>query len=423
MAARNRPKSQRQGCACGCLAVVACIVLVVMLNLRNPSLGIPSPKMPNPNARDFLIKASGLALNGTLLPSTAPLPPLKTRLKSADLDAPARAMMKQGLAYPYMEPPLRSFNTLLPHFAGLRNLARSVAFDSEAYAAAGQWDRSAEMDLDDVQMGEMIPHGSTLIGKLVGIACSAIGRRPLWTAVDHVSAHEARSAAQRLAEMERLDVSYPDTLREEKWAMVAGLQEVFNTRQTGSMVSALSGSNSSSSVNFAIGLYVAVVGKGRILHTVMRFMDEQADWAALPYSPTRKPPDPPTDPISQILYPVFDGGLHKVLLNQMENRLLMTAFALRAYRLEQGKYPAALSDLVAAGYLPAVPQDLFAPGKPLSYRLEGAKYVLYSAGPDGVDNGGTAIYDPKRVNPGGTKRAAYTVYQDSKGDIVAGVNE
>jgi hypothetical protein len=60
--------------------------------------------------------------------------------------------------------------------------------------------------------------------------------------------------------------------------------------------------------------------------------------------------------------------------------------ALRCYQSEQGHPPARLADLVT-NYLSAVPQDPFS-GKPMIYRPQGTNWLLYSAGPDGVDDGG-----------------------------------
>jgi hypothetical protein len=62
------------------------------------------------------------------------------------------------------------------------------------------------------------------------------------------------------------------------------------------------------------------------------------------------------------------------------------AFALAAYRLDQGRYPAKLEDL-APKYLAAVPNDLFS-GKALIYRPTENSYLLYSVGVNGIDEGG-----------------------------------
>jgi hypothetical protein len=68
--------------------------------------------------------------------------------------------------------------------------------------------------------------------------------------------------------------------------------------------------------------------------------------------------------------------------------LLAVSLALRAYKLEKGGYPNNLFELIP-DYLERIPDDPFAPRRALQYRTEQTNYVLYSVGPDRVDNGGT----------------------------------
>ena len=58
---------------------------------------------------------------------------------------------------------------------------------------------------------------------------------------------------------------------------------------------------------------------------------------------------------------------------------------------------------LVSAYLKAVPQDPFS-GKPLVYRPQGTNWLLYSVGPDRVDNGGKAV-------------AASPTSNRSKGDV------
>ena len=67
-------------------------------------------------------------------------------------------------------------------------------------------------------------------------------------------------------------------------------------------------------------------------------------------------------------------------------RNLQVAFALAAYRKDNGAYPTKLADL-APTYLAAVPGDLFA-GQPIIYKPAEKGYLLYSVGPNGKDDGG-----------------------------------
>jgi hypothetical protein len=67
-------------------------------------------------------------------------------------------------------------------------------------------------------------------------------------------------------------------------------------------------------------------------------------------------------------------------------RVLLVELAIRAFEKEQGRLPNAAAELVP-DYLPAVPQDPFSDG-PLRYLKTESDYVLYSIGPNGVDDGG-----------------------------------
>jgi hypothetical protein len=70
-------------------------------------------------------------------------------------------------------------------------------------------------------------------------------------------------------------------------------------------------------------------------------------------------------------------------------RLLAVELALRCYQTQQGHPPASLEEL-SAKYLSHVPEDPFS-GQPLVYRAQGTNWLLYSVGPDGVDDGGKPI--------------------------------
>ncbi len=69
-----------------------------------------------------------------------------------------------------------------------------------------------------------------------------------------------------------------------------------------------------------------------------------------------------------------------------QQRLLLTELALRACLSERGQAPSDLGALVP-DYLSAVPEDPFS-RRPLVFRPQGANWLLYRVGPDGVDDGG-----------------------------------
>jgi hypothetical protein len=59
------------------------------------------------------------------------------------------------------------------------------------------------------------------------------------------------------------------------------------------------------------------------------------------------------------------------------------------YRLDHGSLPARLDDLIP-NYLDEIPLDSF-DAHPLRLVVKNAQWIIYSVGPDGVDNGGVSI--------------------------------
>ncbi len=126
--------------------------------------------------------------------------------------------------------------------------------------------------------------------------------------------------------------------------------------------------------------------------------------------PTDKPADVAAGLFGQSRLSIYSARFSDTK-SRTQNNLLMVALALRAYKMEHEKYPAALTEL-APEYLEQIPNDPFSLKKAFPYSLQGEQYSLYSIGPDGEDNGGAPVADAKTTNE----------QYDSKGDIVGGVN-
>jgi hypothetical protein len=76
---------------------------------------------------------------------------------------------------------------------------------------------------------------------------------------------------------------------------------------------------------------------------------------------------------------------------EQTQRNVHVAFALAAYRHDNGRYPAKL-ELLAPKYLATVPGDLFS-GKELIYRPIDEGYLFYSVGVNGKDDDGRSYGD------------------------------
>ncbi|HEX5221356.1 MAG TPA: hypothetical protein VFZ59_17460 [Verrucomicrobiae bacterium] len=80
-------------------------------------------------------------------------------------------------------------------------------------------------------------------------------------------------------------------------------------------------------------------------------------------------------------------SLARAAETEARRRLMVTAIALKRFQLRHGSSPASLGELVP-DLLGSVPLD-FMDGKELRYRrFEDGRFVLYSVGLDGIDNGG-----------------------------------
>ena len=391
----------------GMVFLAAGLLLRPYLLHSAPSLpAIPIPVMPKPNAFDVYVAASRQMQGQAHMEHLERLSPAQMAAL-VQKNAAALKTLRWGLSLPYQPPPARSINDKFPFYRQQRDLAHLLAAEGRVRATKGDWNGAVQSDLDAVQLGVQVVHGSPIIGCLVGQGCQFIGRRSVWADLDHLNAANARVSGQRLRDIQAKQVPFADTMQEEEWFDLAAMQEYLNSP--------------------GIRKYPAFL-KSAALSNNIRYMDQSVANARQPYA--IHPPDPvaPHDLISTVIFPasiifrpIFSHVPLSVTDSRTQNALLTVALALRAYRLEHGTYPASLDALVPS-YLPAVPDDPFALSSLLHYRRTKQSYVLYSVGPDGKDDGGKPIFHAPTAHGSSTARSRYYVQPTSRGDIVAGVN-
>jgi hypothetical protein len=98
--------------------------------------------------------------------------------------------------------------------------------------------------------------------------------------------------------------------------------------------------------------------------------------------------------IITLMLPAFNRVQAASDREEQVQRNLNLAFLLAAHLRDHGKYPEKL-DQVAANYHVAIPNDLFS-REPLIYRRAGNGYLLYSVGPNGIDEEGRGANDEPR---------------------------
>ena len=425
---------------------------------------LPPHPMPAVNARDYYISAANTLVDSHKIdemtarkPAHAKLPnklsppprattggfpgdgpPLRDHVylpsEKAELvqeNTQAMQLLRQGFPFPYQEPPGSRFSTTYPYYQNFRRLSRLLRLQAQIESERRQWNSSLSACLDAIQLGETLPHGGPLIGMLVGAASQSDGRKYAWVAADHLTAAEARAAARRLEAIRMAHVPFADTLREEKWSMQAGLRDdMAKPDWAVQLLIEISGESPRLKdypqgwiVRKASVFSLESLGKRKILLNNARWMDQAIVQAQQPYAAHLAPPPLPSDSINSELLFDYRGARFREIESDIQNALLVTALALQAYHQDHKAYPATLATLVPS-YLKAVPTDPFAPSGPLHYKLTGAKYVLYSVGPDGKDDGGQAIFDATQPAPssGDTSDRRRWTLDDSTGDVVAGVN-
>ncbi|HEY0074233.1 MAG TPA: hypothetical protein VGB77_09035, partial [Abditibacteriaceae bacterium] len=360
-----------------------------------PNVTIPNPALPNPNGFDFAVRATQAQQSKTSDLDTL-LNPQGTRLTSAQREQsyrahpqevekwlaqnqPALQLLRKGLVYEYREPPVRGVTGVLPHYGGFRELARTLAVESNARAAKGDWPGAAQSALDGLQFGHQIPRGTPLIGALVGYAVQALSRRPIQEMLPSLDAPTCRKTARAIEKLHLSRVPYAEVLQEEKWNVAANLLPMLQS--AGSIGIQVVGYDANTKKQ-----RFRPVSRRRYMADFLRQMDALSEGAKQPYA-LAPAVQPPGDALTGTLWPVFLRGRFNVAKCESANTMLMSALALHAYRLEKGSYPDSLSQL-APGYIKAIPPDGFGAGEALRYKKEGANYRLWSIGPDKKDDGG-----------------------------------
>ena len=429
-----------------CLVAIALPLSVgLYLNHINatPTVTIPAPPTPpKPNGTDLYIAAAAAIKRAK--PEVGP---------ASDIDTPANtkvraqryslarktawlrqnqqafALFERALQTPALAPPQRSFATLTPGYARLRQMARDKTIESDARWMRGDPNGALQSSLDTIQMGHDVRRGGVLISDLVGMAIGAIGRGAMGGTVERLDATDAKSAARRLELLLENRWSLSGALTEEKWLVQAGMLEIFRTEDwRGTGIGQFTMPNftlQSQQPALAERWRVLTIPKQRVIDDIGADYDRQIANARLPYAQKGAPQPNFNDPfVFKELVHVRTNDARDLVGDQM----LMLRLALHAYQLENDGFPPALNALVPR-YIEAVPADPFGGGEAMRYRRSGAKYQLWSIGPDGADDGGAPIPPhkprvPRPVLAPGERPAGVRVFvdYDRKGDVVAGVN-
>lgn len=310
------------------IMLLALVVVVVLANvwLIVLSTGRPParPPLPNPNGYDDFVNASE-AVTGNVGDFRELDHDSLAALVSTNAE-PLR-LLRVGLTRQCVMPmdsALTNAAGWMNQLADMKRLVQLLAAEGRLREIENRTADAARSYTDAIRFGNEMSRGGLLITRLVGIACESIGCHALAQVVPKLSREDARIVLTDLEKVDADHVTWADVLRGERH-------------------------------------YVHYQFRNR-LNPILRVMSWWQTRQAMEKAETK----------------------HRIVV--AHERLLAGELALRSYQSEQRRVPARLDDLVT-NYLSKVPQDPFT-AKPLIYLAQGTNWLLYSVGPDGIDDGG-----------------------------------
>lgn len=309
--------------------LLVCLAVVLVLALGSllvcKSGSAPArAPLPNPNGYDDFVQA-GQAVVGT--PSDYSTMSVDNLRALVSTNAEALRVLRLGLTRRCATPLdsiLTNAGTISSQLASIKHLAFLLAAEGRLLELDNRPGEAARSYTQVIQFANELSRGGALITRLVGIACENLGEHPLARLVPKLSAAEARSVIVELEKIDATHVTWAETVQNERYFVRSELRGYRNP----------------------------------LIHLVSWW----TTWRTVQKVETR----------------------HNMIVAQ--ERLLTTELALRCCQAEGRPLPAQLDGLVT-NYLSRLPADPFS-AHPLVYHLRGTNWLLYSVGPDRVDDGG-----------------------------------
>lgn len=376
----------------------------------------PEVVLPQPNGFDtylaaFDIKARidrELGLDQGPPPALPDAPPDRWNVGPPDLPPPERValyaevlkLVRTALAQETVLPSIADINQTVPYLAEFRTLLRVLVLEAEARRVEGDFAAAAASALDGLEVAQDAKRQRILISGLVGVACEAIAFASLDETISELSGPQCREVLARLLEIENTRVPLAEWLAGEEiltrtYFKQLALDPAKREEIAGALAEHADPPPGAAQVVADLGPEGwAEIGQG---YAAMR------EYVTLPWLQRPAEPLMPDNFLMKMLTPSIVRIAFNADRATTAFRLHEAELAARAYVLEHGRLPESLPALVP-DILPAVPDDPF-DLEPLLSTVTPDAFVIYSVGPDGVDDGGRAFAD-QFLNP------------KSKGDVI-----
>ena len=361
------------------------------------------------------------------------------------LNSDALAELREGFRKPHCSmPAVEGFDDPLPYMGSFRSMARLLLAEGRMFEGKGEYEKAYQDFTDVVKLGRDIPQNGVLIHYLVGIAIENMAFNVIRNSLKDpgAPAEVYAKAARRLEELEASEPALAEALRQESEGTRKAVEQavfrayarlvetvhpesacfppLFLLQACTNVPKWFQKSGDLLALSGALGVPVIWVlyppNVTTALANLKKYGDIAVRRAGMPYPEAVKIPLPiPDDLISKAIVPACERVQVLYAGRCVRASATRTMAALVAYKKVHGRFPESLDAVVSAAAPPRtdapfsrMPLDAFS-DRPLRYKPVGEGFVLYSIGPDMVDD------RSERECPASLAAA-------SKGDIVFRLN-
>ena len=377
------------------------------------------PRLPSDNALDYYLVAARSVVGDSLDTSQPPKP---EEVRWVESNERAFRILQQGAGKPYrwILPTTPQTGMPTPIYGGFRRLARLVA-SRVRWAIATKDGMDAVRDWHVGVRFARDVQGDLAINYLVGVAVEGIVHAPIIGELDFFSSAECRAMADMLIWWERTPDRFLTVLEGEQTFALQSLDEMLPTGKPEALLEIIRGWNMDPETGKPLEPEEPDEGdephlleerrrqerlrpqlldiarsplayeqlRQQLRQAIVRHMQDAFRALRLPYGNQRQALrestldlNTPLGYLADVLTPITSVLLRIYLSQRARRRLLITHLLLRVHHLRYGSYPDSLHRM----RLEELVIDPFS-SKQLVYRREGERYLLYSVGEDGKDDG------------------------------------
>ncbi len=311
---------------------------------------------------------------------------LKASRKYLETNAKTLEYIRKGNTYSRCRYPIdlpKGIDTLYPHLSLIRKCARLFSLESFFYAKADRTNATLDSCINIIKLGNSLKGEPNFISFLINCSCQAIAMNRMM--------NNLSMAEFTIPQLKKFDAELVrwQPLNEVPRIYIAECIVFMNLHKNSDFMDAEPG--------IKVLDYLGIMKKNRIkaIDTYLEAIDilKKPSYIAYPE-------------IKQLEKKTKSLGFQYFLFRTISNieaparsslkiathiLLMRTILAIECYRIKNKKLPDKLSDIVP-DFLNKPFLDPFS-GKPLGYKKMKDEYIVYSIGPDMVDNGGAAFKD------------------------------